>query len=294
MSDTEENFDKSTQEVKKTLLEPKTYGEILEEQIESGLREHQRSNASLFLSGISAGLEVGFSVFLMGVIYTMFFETYSEAGMHTALALSYPLGFIFVVIGRSELFTEHTTLAVVPVLNGNSSVLSLLSLWGVVLMVNLIGGYFFGFTITLIAPAMGIISYDAFLHLAEKMVDYEWQIILGSAIMAGWLMGLLSWLMNSSKDTISRIFMIILVTSTIGIGGLHHSVVGSIEVFTGLITSAEITIKEYLQFQGLATLGNIIGGVFFVAIVKFSHVKKKIKKLHMHDQQDQKKNESDK
>ncbi len=73
MSDTEQSFDKSTQEVKKTLTEPKSYGEILEEQIESGLKEHQRSNASLFISGISAGLEVCFSVFLMGIIYTMFF-----------------------------------------------------------------------------------------------------------------------------------------------------------------------------------------------------------------------------
>jgi formate-nitrite transporter family protein len=280
MSKTEKSFDKSTQEVKKTLLEPKTYREILEEQIESGLKEHQRNNTSLFISSISAGLEVGFSVFLMGVIYTLFFETSSEAAIHTALALSYPLGFIFVIIGRSELFTEHTTLAVVPVLNGSTSILSLFQLWGVVLLGNLIGGYFFGFVITIIAPAMGIISYEAFLHLAQKMVEYDWEIILGSAIIAGWLMGLLSWLMNSSKDTISRIFMIILITATIGIGGLHHSVVGSIEVFAGLITSSEITLNEYLQFQLWATLGNMIGGVFFVAVVKFSHVKKSENEIH--------------
>lgn len=294
MSKTEESFDKSTQEVKKTLLEPKTYGEILEEQIESGLKEHQRNNSSLFISGISAGLEVGFSVFLMGIIYTLFFERSSDAAMHIALALSYPLGFIFVVIGRSELFTEHTTLAVVPVLNGSTSVLSLFQLWGVVLLGNLIGGYFFGFVITLIAPAMGIISDEAFLHLAQKMVEYDWEIILGSAIIAGWLMGLLSWLMNSSKDTISRIFMIILVTATIGIGGLHHSVVGSIEVFAGLITSPEITINEYLQFQLLATVGNMIGGVFFVAVVKFSHVKRSENEIHFHKHRKKKKEGSDK
>ncbi len=211
--------------------------------------------------------------------------------MRTALALSYPLGFIFVVIGRSELFTEHTTLAMVPVLNGNTSVISLLQLWGVVLVGNLIGGYFFGFIITLIAPAMGIIGYDAFFHLAEKMVNYDWSIILGSAIIAGWLMGLLSWLINSSKDTFSQIIMIILITSTIGIGGLHHSVLGSIEVFTGLITSAEITIAEYLQFQGMATLVNMIGGVFFVAVVKYSHVKRSKKPIHFHGQSYKKEND---
>jgi len=251
---------------------PKSYREILEEQIETGLEEHKRSNLGLLISGFSAGLEVGFSVFLMGVIYTLFFESSSDAAIHVALAFSYPIGFIFVVIGRSELFTEHTTLAVVPVLNHKTSFVSLLQLWGVVLTGNLIGGYLFGFLITNIAPAMDIISYEAFEHLAHKMVKYDWEIILGSATIAGWLMGLLSWLMNSAQDTISRILMVILVTSTIGIGGLHHSIVGSIEVFTGLITSDSITFEQYVRFQFFATIGNMIGGVFFVAIIKYSHV----------------------
>jgi formate/nitrite transporter FocA (FNT family) len=84
-------------------------------------------------------------------------------------------------------------------------------------------------------------------------------------------MGLLSWLVTSSQDTLSRIVIITLITSVIGIGGLHHSIVGSIEVFTACLTSIEITWVNYLHVQTWATLGNIIGGVVFVAFVKFSH-----------------------
>ena len=85
-------------------------------------------------------------------------------------------------------------------------------------------------------------------------------------------MGLLSWLVTSSQETISRIVIIVLITSVIGIGGLHHSIVGSIEIFTSALLSDTVGWKEYIYVQIWATLGNIIGGVVFVAFVKFSHV----------------------
>jgi formate/nitrite transporter FocA (FNT family) len=41
-------------------------------------------------------------------------------------------GFLFVILGRSELFTEHTTLAVLPVLDGRASLRQLGRLWGLI------------------------------------------------------------------------------------------------------------------------------------------------------------------
>jgi formate/nitrite transporter FocA (FNT family) len=58
----------------------------------------------------------------------------------------------------------------------------------------------------------------------------------------------------------------------IGIGGLHHAIIGSIEVFTALLTSGSVTLDDYFHVQLWATIGNIFGGVVFVAFVKFSHV----------------------
>jgi formate/nitrite transporter FocA (FNT family) len=136
-------------------------------------------------------------------------------------------------------------------------------------MGNLIGGYIFGALMVYFAPTIGIISVEAFAHLAHKVVDLPLRMIFISAIIAGWLMGLLSWLVASSQETISRIFMIVLVTSTIGIGGLHHSIVGSIEVFTGLLIDPSINIMDYLSFEAISILGNALGGVFFVGIMKY-------------------------
>lgn len=260
-------------DLRDTLNRPKRASEILDEQIEMALHEHRRSNLDLFLSAISAGLEIGFTVFLMAAVYSKFHSIVQPSVMDILLAISYPLGFIFVVIGRSELFTEHTTIAVLPVLSRDATIKSLLILWLVIYAGNLIGGYFFGTILAIIPEKLNAVSPGSFEALAIKLIEHPWYIILGSGILAGWLMGLLSWLVSASQETISRILIIVFITTVIGIGGLHHSIVGSIEVFTAALTSKSIGIKEYLTVQTWSTLGNIIGGVVFVAFAKFSHVR---------------------
>jgi formate/nitrite transporter FocA (FNT family) len=257
--------------LKSALNRPKTIDEILNEQIETAMREHDRPNLNLLLSSISAGLEIGFSVFLMAAIHSLFFEIVHPSLLHVLLAVAYPLGFVFVIIGKSELFTEHTTLAVIPVLNRNVTFRKLLILWGIVYGGNLLGGYVFGYILSILPGRMEILDQGSFELLARKLIDHPWNIILGSGILAGWLMGLLSWLITSARDTISRILLVGLITTVIGIGGLHHTIVGSIEVFTAMITSPVITWTDYMTVQLWSTLGNIVGGVVFVAFIKFSH-----------------------
>jgi formate/nitrite transporter FocA (FNT family) len=263
---------KRQRDLKAALNRPKKIYEILSEQLETALEGHMRSKPELLFSSFSAGLEIGFSVFLMATLHTMFAGQFNDSQMHILLSVAYPLGFIFVIIGRSELFTEQTTLAVLPVLNRNASIKSLLVLWGIIYAGNLLGGYVFSLLLSWLPVRMGIINTGSLAELAQAMIDYRWYVILGSGVLAGWLMGLLSWLATSSQETISRIFIVVMVTTVIGIGSLHHSIVGSVEVFTGYIVSSDITIGDYLYNQVWSTLGNIIGGVVFVAIVKFSHV----------------------
>jgi formate/nitrite transporter FocA (FNT family) len=93
-------------------------------------------------------------------------------------------------------------------------------------------------------------------------------------VLAGWMMGLLGWLVTSSQETISRIFIVILITFTIGAAGLHHCIVGSVEVFTGMLSSDSITIVDYLRFLLWASIGNAVGGAVFVAILKYSQGKR--------------------
>jgi formate-nitrite transporter family protein len=258
-----------------TLEQPKEPYEIMKEQIEAGLKEHRRSNIGLFLSSLSAGLEVGFSILLIGIMYTLFKGEVSPSKLSLMMALVYPIGYIFVIIGRSELFTEHTVLATIPVLNGEATLKSLIKLWIIIYFGNLAGGYLFGTIVLQFNIKTHLISDDFFYFVSEKMVAYSSGNILISSIMAGWLMGTLSWLLSSAQDTLSRVLMIFLITFIISIAGLHHSIVGSIEIFMAYFgNSNKISGADFLKFQGLATLGNIIGGVVLVALVKFAHSKR--------------------
>ncbi|KGE89523.1 MAG: formate/nitrite transporter family protein [Phaeodactylibacter xiamenensis] len=265
--------DKRKEKIKKesqeTVTRPKSMERIVKEQIEESMEEYRRSNKALFLSALTAGLDLGFSLLVIGVLYTMFNDQLSMEVMQVVLALAYPIGFIFVILGRSALFTEHTTLAVLPVLNGRESLKDLSRIWGIIYLGNLIGGYIIGAAIAYVGPRLGLVTYDALEDIAKHLIDYSAPLILVSAILAGWLMGLVSWLATSSKETIARIVVVIIVTAVIGLGGLHHSIVGSTEVFAGMLSSDEISLSDYFVTQFWSTIGNIIGGVFFVSILKY-------------------------
>ncbi|MCO6488680.1 MAG: formate/nitrite transporter family protein [Phaeodactylibacter sp.] len=248
---------------------PKSLERIVEEQIEESLEEYKRSDKALFLSAVTAGLDLGFSLLVIGVLYTMFSQRLSIEAMQVMLAFAYPVGFIFVILGRSALFTEHTTLAVLPVLSGKESIPGLARLWAIIYAGNMLGGYIIGAFIAWMGPEMGLVTVKALEEIALHLVEYKGWVILGSAVLAGWLMGLVSWLATSSQETVSRILVVIIVTAVIGLGGLHHCIVGSTEVFAGLLVSEKVTLAGYLVTQGWATLGNMIGGVFFVSTLKF-------------------------
>jgi formate/nitrite transporter FocA (FNT family) len=83
-------------------------------------------------------------------------------------------------------------------------------------------------------------------------------------------MGLLAWLVAASRETISQLAVIFIITGAIGIAGLPHCIVGNIEVASSMFTG-HVSFAQYISFLMPVTLGNIIGGVFFVSILKFNH-----------------------
>jgi formate/nitrite transporter FocA (FNT family) len=245
---------------------------ILEQDITEGLGELRRPAGGLFISGLSAGLDVGFSILLMAIFVSLANGRFSEPVIEMLKANLYAVGFVFVIIGRSELFTEHTTLAMLPVLNRRATLGALARVWSLVYTSNLIGVSIFAALAVVVGPALGVIEPSVFGEMAYELVRHEWQVILMSAVLAGWLMGLLSWLVTAGRDTISQIILIWLVTTSIGFAHLHHSIVGSAEVLAGLFSGQGITWAQFIHFLLWTTLGNSIGGVFFVAVIKYGHV----------------------
>jgi formate/nitrite transporter FocA (FNT family) len=250
----------------------KPYQQILTQKIAQGLTELQRPSSGLFISGFSAGLDIGFSVFLMGIVFTLLNTLVALPVVQILMAGVYPVGFIFVIFGRSELFTEHTTLAIFPVFDGRASVSSLLRLWIIIYFSNLIGAATFSVFLIIIGSALGIINQDVYLLLANQFVLRSWEVIILSGIFAGWLMGLVTWLVTAGKETISQIFFVWLITFAIGLGKLHHCILGTVEILPSIYLGLGISFLSYLATLLWTTIGNILGGIVFVAIIKYSHV----------------------
>lgn len=247
------------------------YEEILESEIVQGLRELRRRTGGLLLSGLSAGLDIGFSLFLMAAMVTAVSGDLPDGVVRILVANAYAAGFVFVVLGRSELFTEHTTLAVFPVLGGHARVRQLARLWALVYCSNVVGAALFAAMAVVIGPALGVIEPAVFGTIAHDLVRHDADVILLSALLAGWMMGLLSWLLSATRDTISQILVVWSITAAIGFGQLHHSILGTVEVLAGYFAGQGTTLADYWHFILWSTLGNALGGVIFVALIKYSH-----------------------
>ncbi|MEP0714239.1 formate/nitrite transporter family protein [Algoriphagus sp.] len=247
----------------------KTHGEILREQINHAKDTYDKSAQSIFTSSLTAGLEIGFSYLLICTLYFFLIDKVDDSSLIRIVALVYPLGFILVVLGQSILFTEQTALLTLPVLNKKQTIGSMLKLWGIVIVGNLIGGYIIAGILLWLGPHLGIFTIDVVVAIAEHVLHPPTTVVFVSAIVAGWLMGLLSWLLASSRDTISRIVMIFMITAVMSFTGLHHSIIGSVEVFSGMLSSPDISLWDYVSFQSTALLGNAFGGAIFVALLKY-------------------------
>ena len=246
--------------------------DVLVATIKEGLEQLNRPALSLALSSIAAGLILGFTAMAVGVA-TVAAEPLHDWPMLSRIMVSlvYPLGFVICLMSGAELFTEHTATAVYPVLDRRAGVLTLLRLWCIVIVGNLVGAGMSAGLLTLAEPVIG--ARAGYIEVGRHLVEPSVFALVVSAILAGWLMALGAWLILATPAGLSQIVSIFIVTFMIGIGGLHHSIAGSVEIFVAVLASSEFTVGQSARFIGLALAGNLVGGSLFVAVLNYAHIR---------------------
>lgn len=247
------------------MADSKTAGEILETVVEDGRKELDRASAGLAFSGFAAGLNISFGAVAMAVVGSM------TGGIGLAAMLVYPIGFLIVVIGRAQLFTENTVTPVVVVLSNGSRLLNMLRLWAVILAFNLLGAAVFAavsyYAKILDPPALALIFEEV-----TTKIEYSFTTIAVKGIFGGWIVALIAWMVAASRDTISQVFFIYGLAFLIPAAGLPHCVAGSSEVLMGVF-AGEFTWGEFgWDFLLPTTIGNILGGVFVVTLLNYGQV----------------------
>lgn len=238
----------------------------MEQELKQAVDELNRPTKGLFTSGLLAGIGIGISPFLIAVLLTRTGGTLADPTVELLVANFYTVGFIVVILRRTDLFTEYTTLAILPILDGRASMRSLGQLWGLIYLGNLVGALVFAGFATLTGPALGIVDPEIFGDIARDLIAHDWWVIALSGILAGWLMGLLSWLITAGQDTIGQIFFVWIIALAVGFCHLHYSIAGAVEMFAGVFASG-LGLGSAVYFLLWSTLGNAIGGIVFAVLV---------------------------
>lgn len=230
--------------------------------------ELSRSTAALFWSGLAAGLAMGFSMIGEGVL-----RRHLPHAEWTPLVaeLGYSFGFLIVILGRQQLFTENTLTPILPLLDrkDRKTLRNVARLWSVILIANLLGALL----IALVAVRTS--AFDAalqreFLQAAHEAADHGFGTLLIRGIFAGWLIALLVWMLPYAGQ--AHVLIIIAVAWLVGIAPFSHIIAGAVEVFTLGWTGD----KPWMSILGAyiipVLLGNIIGGVALVAALNHAQV----------------------
>jgi len=245
---------------------------ILAQEIRQAEEELKRPLLGILLSGLLAGLGIGASTLAVALILSLTDQGISPALLRLLVANASSVGFILVILAHADLFTEYTTLAILPVLTGRATGSALARLWLLVYAGNLTGAGLSALLIATLGPELELFRPDVLDAWAIGLVDRPGRAILLSAVLTGWLMGLLSWLIAAARETISQIVFIWIITGLIGLAHLHHSILGTLDVVVARLMGAAIGGNAMISMIVLTTMGNAIGGVIFALLIRYGLV----------------------
>jgi formate/nitrite transporter FocA (FNT family) len=233
-----------------------------------GEEELKRSSSSLAWSGLAAGLSMGFSLVAEGLL-----AAYLPNSPWTPLIskLGYSVGFLIVVLGRQQLYTETTLTVILPLLSKRDSktALGVLRLWGIVLLANLVGTYLFALCVGRI-PIFPPHIQQSLMDVSRDSTGGGFGVIFMRAIFAGWLIALMVWLLPAADS--AKVSIIIIITYLIGLGGFNHVIAGATKFLFLVVVGAESWHNFAFQFFLPTLLGNIVGGVSLVAFLGHAQV----------------------
>jgi formate/nitrite transporter FocA (FNT family) len=237
-----------------------------------GEEEMARPITSLWWSGVAAGLSISFSLLAQAILQT---HLPDAPWRPLVSSLGYSVGFLMVVLGRQQLFTENTITIVLPVMADftPANALKLARVWAIVFLANMVGtlaaALFCTFT-----PVLSPELYGGMLDISRHALNYGWIELFFRAISAGFLIAAMVWLLPSADAT--QFHVITLMTYLIAAGGFAHIVAGSVEAFL-LVANGQLGVWTMAaNFTVPVLLGNIVGGTALFAVLSYGQVMKEL------------------
>jgi formate-nitrite transporter family protein len=238
-----------------------------------GAEELRRPASSLWWSGVAAGMALALSA-AGAAMFTAALP--DSAPTRLLVPIGYVIGFLIVIFGRLQLFTENTIAAVFPLAAAFSkdNWIRVGRLWAIVFAANIAGALgaaaVFNFT-PMLEPGI----FDALVRVSEHAVVQPWLTVFARAVPAGFLIAALVWMMPSAKG--SEFLLISSVIYVLVLGGFTHVVVGATEAFTLLMDGHITLLKATVGFILPALLGNVVGGAALFAMLAYAQIRDEVR-----------------
>jgi len=237
-----------------------------------GDEEMERPLTSLWWSGVAAGLSISFSLLAQAILHR---HLPDAPWRELVSSFGYSLGFLIVVLGRQQLFTESTITVVLPVLKEltASNLWRLLRLWVIVLAANIAGTLFAAVFCTYL-PTLPDELYRGMLELSRSIAGVAWWPMFFRGIASGFLIAAMVWMLPSAEA--SKVAVITIMTWLIAVGGFTHIIAGSMEAWL-LVLAGDWSLWHMLaHFAAPVLMGNMIGGTALFALISYAQVMEEI------------------
>ncbi len=250
----------------------RTPEEIWTESLEEGERRLDRRWPALMATGFAGGADVMLGIVAVTVSTAGLSAAMPEPTAHVLAALLFGLAFVFITLGRAELFTENFLIPVGAVFADRAPAWMLWRMWGTTLVLNFVG----------LAVLAALVSVDGVLpsgslHAAgvitNTLSDRSFIAALVSAIVAGVVMTAFTWVTTAAESGTARILAALLVGFLLIAPTFNHAVVGFGEMFLGLLAgTTHAGWIDLVRNVSIAILGNLIGGVGLVFTTRLAQV----------------------
>lgn len=258
--------DRSSSAVQQELERP-TAHQIYAQVARNARQELKRPVRSLAISGFAGGITMG----LTGLAVCISRAELGTTGWGLFVSyLLYPIGFIAVIVGRAQLFTENTLYPVALVLSERRHYLATLRLWVIVLLFNCLGALAFA-ALAVRSHALQTKYVTSLVQLGQEIANHSTVSIFWSAVIGGWIIAMVAWLVSGSHSISGSVMLIWLLAFVVGLGHFAHSIASSGEVLAAVL-HRELPASSYLRWLWPAVLGNITGGVGLVTMLEYGQV----------------------
>ncbi len=243
--------------------------DIYERVCEDTVEELGRPEGSLFYSALFAGFTIGLSALAVALATVSLTPEVKSTAFIAALL--YPIGYVAVIIGRSQFFTENTLYPVMLSLRRPEFLRQTGRLWAIVFTMNLVGAFIFAM-LAVLTGALDESVQSELVSNGVKYTDGSFIDTFWSAVVVGFLLATVAWLVEGCDTVTGRVAVIWSLTFIVSLASLDHCIATTVTAFCSLL-EGELAIGETLAWLTPAVLGNVLGGVIIVASINYGQVR---------------------